>query len=149
MVFDFTVGFIVSLISMFIHLLATIIIAKVVYALKSDFDEKGNLFLSFSLTIMYLILSVALFASVTVWGLLFYWLGLVDNFGNGFYSALVSYTTLGFGDASQMSETRLVGPMAAASGILMFSWAAAVLIYVLQAHLPYFIAKKDTTPSKS
>jgi hypothetical protein len=47
------------------------------------------------------------------------------------YFAFVNYTTLGYGDITPVKAWRLVGPMAAMNGILLFGWSTAVLFEVL------------------
>jgi Ion channel len=47
------------------------------------------------------------------------------------YFAFVNYTTLGYGDVTPVKEWRLVGPMAAMNGVLLFGWSTAVLFQVL------------------
>jgi hypothetical protein len=46
--------------------------------------------------------------------------------------AFVNYTTLGYGDVTPLKEWRLLGPMTAMNGILMFGWSTAVLFEVLR-----------------
>jgi hypothetical protein len=53
------------------------------------------------------------------------------------YFAFVNYTTLGYGDITPVQAWRLIGPMTAMSGILMFGWSAAVLFEVLQKTLDH------------
>ena len=49
-----------------------------------------------------------------------------------FYFASVNYTTLGYGDVLPMSEWRILGPMAAGCGILLFGQSTAALFEVLR-----------------
>jgi hypothetical protein len=48
------------------------------------------------------------------------------------YFAFVNYTTLGYGDIMPVPEWRLLGPMAAMNGILLFGWSTAVIFEVLR-----------------
>ena len=79
---------------------------------------------------------------MSIWATTYYHMGLVDNYGDAFYSAILNYTTLGSGDLNQIVKTRLIGPITAASSILMFSWAAALLVYIIQLHLPVMLKKR-------
>ncbi|MFC3638894.1 ion channel [Camelimonas fluminis] len=145
---DFLIGSFVSILVMLAHLAGTLLIVSSVERIRKRFTEPNPLSTFITLTVVYIILSCMLFASVGIWATLYIGLNLVDGWGNAFYSALVNYTTLGFGDLVQASRTRIYGPMAAASGILMFSWAAAILVYVLQAHLPAMIRMAAHSSSK-
>lgn len=46
--------------------------------------------------------------------------------------AFVNYTTLGYGDIVPVPEWRLLGPMAAMNGILLFGWSTAVIFEVMR-----------------
>jgi hypothetical protein len=48
------------------------------------------------------------------------------------YFALVNYTTLGYGDVVPVPRSRLLGPMTAMNGILLFGWSTAVIFHVLR-----------------
>jgi hypothetical protein len=48
------------------------------------------------------------------------------------YFALVNYTTLGYGDVTPIARWRLLGPMAAMNGVLLFGWSTAVIFQVLR-----------------
>jgi hypothetical protein len=48
------------------------------------------------------------------------------------YFAFVNYTTLGYGDIVPVERWRLLGPMTAMNGVLMFGWSTAVIFEVLR-----------------
>ena len=48
-----------------------------------------------------------------------------------FYFAFVNYTTLGYGDVVPSAEWRLIGPITAMNGVLLFGWSTAVLFDVI------------------
>jgi hypothetical protein len=47
------------------------------------------------------------------------------------YFAFVNYTTLGYGDIVPLERWRLLGPITAMNGILLFGWSTAVIFEVL------------------
>ena len=49
-----------------------------------------------------------------------------------FYFAFVNYTTLGYGDVVPSAEWRLIGPITAMNGVLLFGWSTAVLFDVIR-----------------
>jgi hypothetical protein len=49
-----------------------------------------------------------------------------------FYFAFVNYTTLGYGDIVPPANWRLIGPITAMSGVLLFGWSTAVIFEVLR-----------------
>ena len=49
------------------------------------------------------------------------------------YFAFVNYTTLGYGDVVPVERWKLLGPITAMNGILLFGWSTAVIFEVLRA----------------
>ncbi|HEX3339527.1 MAG TPA: potassium channel family protein [Pseudolabrys sp.] len=49
--------------------------------------------------------------------------------------AFVNYTTLGYGDVVPVERWRLLGPMTAMNGVLLFGWSTAVIFEVLRKAL--------------
>jgi hypothetical protein len=78
------------------------------------------------------ILMMAHTAEVVVWSLAY---AVVDAAPAGtdlMYFAFVNYTTLGYGDALPVEAWRLLGPMTAMNGVLLFGWSTAVIFEVLR-----------------
>ena len=46
--------------------------------------------------------------------------------------AFVNYTTLGYGDVTPVERWRLLGPLTAMNGVLLFGWSTAVIFEVLR-----------------
>src|SRR5947208_14968743 len=69
---------------------------------------------------------------VVVWSLAY---AIVDAAPEGadlLYFAFVNYTTLGYGDVIPVERWRLLGPMTAMNGVLLFGWSTAVIFEVLR-----------------
>ena len=79
-----------------------------------------------------LILMVAHFAEVLVWAAGYAILGVAPEGAELVYFAFVNYTTLGYGDITPLERWRLIGPMTAMNGVLLFGWSTAVIFEVLQ-----------------
>jgi len=78
------------------------------------------------------VLMAAHVLEVFVWALAY---AIVDAAPEGadlVYFALVNYTTLGYGDVIPMARWRLLGPMTAMNGVLLFGWSTAVIFQVLR-----------------
>jgi hypothetical protein len=71
-------------------------------------------------------------AGVWVWAGAFYALGIFPTLEEAVYFAIVSYTTLGFGDVLLPVEWRLLAGMAAANGLLNFGLLTALLVEALR-----------------
>ena len=54
------------------------------------------------------------------------------DFAAAFYSSAENYTTLGYGDVVMSAPWRLLGPLEAADGMLMFGVTTAMIFSVIQ-----------------
>ena len=68
---------------------------------------------------------------VFVWASAYRILQVAPKKADALYFAFVSYTTLGYGDVLPVDRWRLLGPMTAMNGILLFGWSTAVIFEVL------------------
>jgi hypothetical protein len=78
------------------------------------------------------LLMVAHFAEILVWALSYAIVGAAPEGADLVYFAFVNYTTLGYGDIIPLERWRLLGPMTAMTGVLLFGWSTAVIFEVLQ-----------------
>lgn len=69
---------------------------------------------------------------VWIWALAFHLLGLFTTLEGAVYFALVTFTTLGYGDVLLPMEWRILGGMAAANGLLNFGLLTALLVEALR-----------------
>jgi hypothetical protein len=67
------------------------------------------------------------FVQLTVWATLFVALGEFGDFSTALYYSGVNFSTLGYGDLVLSERWRLLGPLEAANGILMFGVSTAVM----------------------
>jgi hypothetical protein len=78
------------------------------------------------------VLMLAHVAEVTTWSLAYSALNVTPPESDILYFAFVNYTTLGYGDVVPVERWRLLGPMAAMNGVLLFGWSTAVIFEVLR-----------------
>ena len=78
------------------------------------------------------ILLLAHTAEVITWALAYLILDVVSPDVDVLYFAFVNYTTLGYGDVVPAERWRLLGPIAAMNGVLLFGWSTAVIFEVLR-----------------
>lgn len=86
------------------------------------------------LTIVVLVMSFAFVAHVieiAVWAWLFMICGEFQEFGAAYYHSAVNYTTLGYGDVIMSASWKLLGPLEAANGSLMFGVSTAMMFAVI------------------
>jgi hypothetical protein len=83
-------------------------------------------------TLAILVALVAHLIEIAVWAVLFVICGEFRGFGIAFYHSAVNYTTLGYGDVLMTPGWRLLGPLEAANGMLMFGVSTALIFAVMQ-----------------
>jgi len=86
-------------------------------------------------TIVSVAISIALVAhllEIGVWAALFMLCGEFPAFATAYYHSAVNYTTLGYGDLIMTPPWRLLGPLEAATGMLMFGVSTAIVFAVIQ-----------------
>ena len=94
-------------------------------------DLKGYWAEVVNLSIAMLILMLGHILPIGIWAAVFMGLKEFTSFSFAFYHSAVNFTSLGYGD-HVMSETwRVLGPLEAASGVLMFGLSAAIFFAVL------------------
>ncbi|WP_210292818.1 ion channel [Bradyrhizobium septentrionale] len=126
------VGSAVSAINIVLHSLFTVLVIGLMRNVALSAAGRFGLQLSGVMVTTALILMVAHTLEIMVWSLAYLVIGAAPAGSNLLDFAFVNYTTLGYGDVIPVKEWRLVGPMAAMNGILMFGWSTAVLFEVLQ-----------------
>jgi Ion channel len=69
---------------------------------------------------------------VGMWAVLLVWFGEFQAFGLACYHSAMNYTTLGYGDIVMSPAWRMLGPLEATDGLLMFGVSAAMIFAVIQ-----------------
>ena len=78
------------------------------------------------------VLMAAHLSEVVVWSLAYAVVDAAPTGADLMYFAFVNYTTLGYGDVTPVERWRLLGPMTAMNGVLLFGWSTAVIFEVLR-----------------
>src|SRR5262245_43071271 len=71
------------------------------------------------------------FIEAGVWAGFYRVSGVIPEFETALYFSITSYTTVGYGDVVLMPPWRLLGPIEAAVGILMFGWSTAIIVAII------------------
>src|ERR1039458_8472429 len=69
---------------------------------------------------------------MALWALVFELCGEFSDFAAAFYHSAVNYTTLGYGDVVMSARWKLLGPLEASDGMLMFGVSTALIFAVVQ-----------------
>jgi Ion channel len=126
------VGSAVSFVNIAIH--AVVMMTVVVTARRASTwkHRGGQSWLAAIMVVTVGVLLVAHVAEVITWSLAYVVLGATPDGADVMYFAFVNYTTLGYGDIVPVDRWRLLGPMAAMNGVLLFGWSTAVIFEVLR-----------------
>jgi hypothetical protein len=82
------------------------------------------------MTVVLLMALVSILVQVAVWAAVFKGCGEFVDFETAFYHSAMNFTTLGYGDLVMSGTWRLLGPLEAANGVLMFGVTASGLFAV-------------------
>jgi hypothetical protein len=132
MVRQFMMGGAISICNIVVHALVMVAVVRASQATIARAASRPNLSLIAVMVATVSVLMAAHTFEVIVWALAY---GLVDAApGNSdlLYFAFVNYTTLGYGDVLPVARWRLLGPMTAMNGVLLFGWSTAVIFEVLR-----------------
>ena len=79
------------------------------------------------LAVVLMIMTIGSLLQVMIWALLFMALGEFDQPEAALYYSAVNFSTLGYGDIVMTERWRLLGPLEAMNGILMFGVSTALM----------------------
>jgi ion channel len=126
------VGAAVSACNIGIHALVMTVVVRVAQRAAATDTSRQSRRLIVVMIATVSVLMAAHVSEVIVWSLAY---AIVDAAPPGadlLYFAFVNYTTLGYGDVTPVARWRLLGPMTAMNGVLLFGWSTAVIFEVLR-----------------
>jgi hypothetical protein len=82
-------------------------------------------------SVVILLALVAHLIEIALWAILFLLCGEFKQLGIAYYHSAVNYTTLGYGDVVMSPSWRLLGPLEAADGTLMFGVSTAMVFALI------------------
>jgi len=129
---QFSVGIGVCVCAIVIHAVVMTAVVRTARAVGANSVLHPWLRLSAIMTATVLVLMFAHICEVLVWSLAYALTGAAPPGANLVDFAFVNYTTLGYGDVLPTQDWRLLGPITAMNGILMFGWSTAVIFEVLR-----------------
>lgn len=80
--------------------------------------------------ILYLLVPIVL--DVVVWAICYDLKQALPNFEQAFYFSTVTFTTVGYGDITLGPEWRVLATFEAVNGWIIFGWATALMMAVIQ-----------------
>lgn len=125
-------GTLVSLCNIMIHAMVMSLVVHVVKNVVARPSRSPMLFLCGVMVATVSVLMLAHVAEVFVWAAAYAFVGAAPEGADVIYFAFVNYTTLGYGDVLPEKAWRLLGPLTAANGVILFGWSTAVIFDVLK-----------------
>lgn len=131
---QFLFGGAVSAVNIAIHaLVMTVVIGVAQKASVRAKEESRQSILLVKITVPTVVaLMFAHAVEVIVWALSYSLVDATPVDADRVYFAFVNYTTLGYGDIVPVQRWKLLGPMAAMNGVLLFGWSTALIFEVLR-----------------
>ena len=113
-----------------------LVVRTIVGEVRRDM-KRGRLGVHFSTDLLFIAAATMLalvghLVEMGLWALVFQLCGEFSDFATAFYHSAVNFTTLGYGDVVMSPRWRLLGPLEAADGMLMFGVTAALIFAVVQ-----------------
>lgn len=143
MLFQFLAGTLVSVINIGIHALVTVVAVWIARGAGLRKVVRPRLHLMGVMMATAAVLQAAHALEVLVWASTYAIVQAAAPDSDLLYFAFVNYTTLGYGDITPVREWRLIGPLTAMNGVLLFGWSAAILFEVLRKTLDHVGLVKD------
>jgi hypothetical protein len=145
MTIPLAVGIITFASTFFVHVLPLGATVTIVRREKRLGQAAVSFWSEFAIVALIILLSLlAHLIEIALWAAVFMICGEFHEFGLAYYHSAVNYTTLGYGDLIMSPKWRLLGPMEAANGILMFGVSTAMIFtLILRLTQARFVDLKD------
>jgi len=129
---QFLVGGGVSLANIAIHAFVMTIVVRVAQRASLQTKSRQSFFLIAVMIPTVTVLMATHTLEVMVWSLAYLIVGAAPEGTDRVYFAFVNFATLGYGDIVPVPRWRLLGPITAMNGALLFGWSTAVIFAVLE-----------------
>jgi hypothetical protein len=124
----------VSLVNIAIHaftMTTLVVVSQFAYTKAVSWFHASMLFVLVMVPTV-LFLMVVHFFEVSIWALAYLVVDAAPVGADRLDFAFVNYTTLGYGDVVPVTNWRLLGPITAMNGMLLFGWSTAAIFEVLR-----------------
>jgi hypothetical protein len=131
---QFLFGGAVSVVNIAIHALVMMLVIRVAQRAsdRAKYESRPSMLLVKVTVPTVVALMVAHTIEVIVWAVSYSLADATPAGADRVYFAFVNYTTLGYGDIVPVERWRLLGPMTAMNGVLLFGWSTALIFEVLR-----------------
>jgi hypothetical protein len=119
---------------LFFGVATSLVVQVVVRLIRSGYAGLGFWKNVVVMTIVTLITTAMHLTQIALWAVILLVCGEISTFEKAFYLSAQNYTALGYGDVILSERWRLLGPLEAINGLLLFGLSTALLFAVL-SHL--------------
>jgi hypothetical protein len=113
-------GSTVSLANIAVHAMAMIMVIRAARSTAAKWPSFPTLRLSTVMIAAVAVLMAAHLCEIAIWSLAYAFVDATPEGAESLYFAFVNFTTLGYGDIVPVARWRLLGPMTAMNGVLLF-----------------------------
>ncbi|MEM8837348.1 MAG: potassium channel family protein [Pseudomonadota bacterium] len=126
-------GLFLNLVTLAIHLtLVTLSLQTIKARLSIVRDRGGTLAKMAFILLSVLILSLAVLLEAAIWAATFVSTNAVESFKEGIYFAIVTLTTLGYGDIAPSKGAQLLAALCALAGLFVMGLSTAFIVEILR-----------------
>ncbi len=145
MMIPLAVGVVTFACTIFVHVLPLGATVTIVRREKRLGQEGASFWIDFAIVALMILISlVAHLIEMALWAAVFMICGEFHEFSMAYYHSAVTYTTLGYGDLIMSPKWKLLAPLEAANGILMFGVSTAMIFtLILRLTQARFVDLKD------
>jgi hypothetical protein len=80
---------------------------------------------------------------ISVWGLFYFWQGCMPDVETAVYFSAITYTTVGYGDLVLTEQWRMLAPLEAMTGILMYGLSTGLFFAVANLWITNWMRRKN------
>src|SRR5262245_64452542 len=135
MIRQFLVGGCVSTVTIAMHALVMIVLIGVARRANARSKARASEHLVLVMFLSVMVLMATHTAEVMVWAFAYWLVDATPEGADRVYFAFVNFATLGYGDIVPVARWRMLGPIAAMNGALLFGWSTAVIFEVMRRAL--------------
>lgn len=123
-----------------VHVVAIGLCAATVHRLAKQFVRTGYFVgLIYITSVGFLMITASHTIQVWIWAKAFLLVGVIEDLNSALYFALVTYSTVGYGDLTLGPGSRIFGTMAGVTGVLTLGVSTAFLVALIGRTLPGFL----------
>ena len=123
------VGFLLILLTIFVHSAATMMTYQMIFQKRHGHSKLQRVIY---VDVIVIVIMTATILEGILWAISYHWIDAFQTFEQSLYFSLVTYTTLGYGDLVLQDDHRLMGAIEAANGVIMLGWSTAIVVFAIQ-----------------